>query len=95
MILQSSPLYTAQKIKFTIKDFFSKCDQIRSKLRIWSYLLRMSLMENLFFCAVLCIRGGPVYVSTFSCCTFLILKNIENKRKTENTTKETTLHSVP
>ena len=22
--------YTAQKIKFSIKDFFSKCDQIRS-----------------------------------------------------------------
>ena len=25
--------YTAQKMKFSIKDFFSKCDQIRSKLR--------------------------------------------------------------
>ena len=27
--------YTAQKIKFSIKDFFSKCNQIRSKLRIY------------------------------------------------------------
>ena len=26
--------YTAQKMKFSIKDFFSKCDQIRSFLRI-------------------------------------------------------------
>ena len=26
--------YTAQKMKFSIKDFFSKCDQIRSLLRI-------------------------------------------------------------
>ena len=26
-------------MKFSIKDFFSKCDQIRRKLRIWSYLL--------------------------------------------------------
>ena len=52
MILQSSPLYTAQKIKFTIKDFFSKCDQIRSKLRIWSHLLKEFLMENFIFCAV-------------------------------------------
>ena len=25
---------TAQKIKFSIKDFFSKCDQIRWKVRI-------------------------------------------------------------
>ena len=27
-----------KKMKFSIKDFFSKCDQIRRKLRIWSYL---------------------------------------------------------
>ena len=33
---------TAQKLKFSIKDFFSKCDQIRSFLRIWSHLLRKS-----------------------------------------------------
>ena len=43
---------TAQKIKFSIKDFFSKCDQIRRKLRIWSHLLEKSLMENFIFCAV-------------------------------------------
>ena len=43
---------TTQKMKFSIKDFFSKCDQIRRKLRIWSHLLKKSLMENLIFCAV-------------------------------------------
>ena len=31
---------TAQKIKFSIEDFFSKCDQIPRKLLIWSHLLR-------------------------------------------------------
>ena len=45
--------YTAQKMKFSIKDFFSICDQIRSFLRIWSHLLKNSLMENFVFCAVL------------------------------------------
>ena len=40
------------KIKFSIKDFFSKRNQIRRKLRIWSHLLKKSLMENLVFCAV-------------------------------------------
>ena len=30
---------TEQKMKFSIKDFFSKCDQIHRKLRIWSHLL--------------------------------------------------------
>ena len=39
-------------MKFSIKDFFSKWDQIRSKLRIWSHLLQKSLMENFIFCAV-------------------------------------------
>ena len=43
---------TAQKMKFSIKDIFSKCDQIRRKLRIWLHLLKKSLMENFIFCAV-------------------------------------------
>ena len=41
-------------MKFSITDFFSKCDQIRRKLQIWSHLLNKSLMENLIFlCSVL------------------------------------------
>ena len=40
---------TAQKMKFSINNFFSKCGQILSFLRIWSHLLKKSLMENLFF----------------------------------------------
>ena len=44
---------TAQKMKFPTKDFFSKCDQIRSFLRIWSHLLKKALMENfIFLCSV-------------------------------------------
>ena len=45
-------------MKFSIKDFFSKCDQIRRKLRIRSHLLKKSLMENLIFCAV---KKHPCY----------------------------------
>ena len=41
-----------KKMKFSIKDFFSKCDQIRRILRIWLHLLKKSLMENFTFCAV-------------------------------------------
>ena len=47
---------TAQKMKFSIKDFFSKCDQIHRKLRICSHLLKKSLMENFIFCAVKAIK---------------------------------------
>ena len=39
-------------MKFSIKDFFSKCDQIRSFQQISSHLLKKSLMENFIFCAV-------------------------------------------
>ena len=38
-------------MKFSIKDFFSKRDQI-SFLRIWSHLLKKSVMENFTFCGV-------------------------------------------
>ena len=40
------------KMKFSIKDFFSKYDQIYRELWIWSHLITKSLMENFFFCAV-------------------------------------------
>ena len=47
---QNAP--TAQKMKFSIRDFFSKCDQIHRTLQIWSHLLKKSLMESFIFFAV-------------------------------------------
>ena len=38
-----------KKIKFSIKDFFSRFDQICSFLQIWSHLLKKSLMGNFTF----------------------------------------------
>ena len=49
---------TGQKMKSPIKDFFSKCDQIRRKLPIWSHLLKKSLMEDFIFCAVTLFTGA-------------------------------------
>ena len=46
-IKESDEADTAQKMKFSIKEFFSKCEQICKKLRIWSHLLKKSLMEDL------------------------------------------------
>ena len=43
---------TAQKMKFFVKDFSSKCDQIRSFLQILSQLQKKFLIENFIFCAV-------------------------------------------
>ena len=52
---QKSNIYTVQKMKFSIMDFLSKYDQIRSFPRIWSHLLKKSLVENIF-CAVLSMK---------------------------------------
>ena len=41
--------HIAQKMKYSINDFFSKLGQIRSFLVIWSHLLRKTLMENYIF----------------------------------------------
>ena len=48
-----SGIYAAQRMKFSVKDFFSKCGQNRRKLRICSYLLKKSLTENIIFCVVI------------------------------------------
>ena len=45
--------YCTQKMKFSIKDFFSKCDQICNFQRILSHLLKKSLMENFIFWVVI------------------------------------------
>ena len=37
-------------MKFSIKDFFNKCHQIGSFLRIWSHLLKKPLIDNFIFC---------------------------------------------
>ena len=41
-----------KKKKFSIKEFFSKYEQIHRTLQIWSHLLKKSLMENFIFHAV-------------------------------------------
>ena len=52
-ILTGSLKSNAQKMKLSIKDFFSKCDQMRNFLRIWSHLLKKSLIEILIFCELI------------------------------------------
>ena len=39
-------IYPAQKVRISIKEFFSKCDQFRRKLWILSDLLKKSLMKT-------------------------------------------------
>ena len=54
-----------KKLKFSIMDFFSKCDKIRSFLQICSHLLKKSLMKNFIFCA-------PLRILLVNCWTIAI-----------------------
>ena len=53
-------------MKFSIKDFFSKCDQNHGNLWIWSHLLKKSLMENFVFLQYMYFSNeyGYEYVTT-------------------------------
>ena len=42
-------LIVEQKIKFSIRDIFCKCNQIHRVLRIWSHLLKKSLIQKFVF----------------------------------------------
>ena len=54
-------------MKFSIKVFFSKCDQIRRKLRIWSHLLKKTLMENFISCGMMGANTSkPVFYATYT-----------------------------
>ena len=51
-------------MKFTLKDLFSKCGQIRRKRKIWPHSLRKSLMENFIFCAVYGVLDDKIFNKT-------------------------------
>ena len=52
-------------MKFSIKDFFSKCDQILRKLRIWTHLLKKFLMEKFVFCAMIFVQSVLINKMSF------------------------------
>ena len=50
-------------MKFSIKAFFSNCDQIRMKLRILSHILKKSLTENFIFYAMVLLCNTEICYS--------------------------------
>ena len=68
-------MHTAQNMKFSIMDFFIRCDQTHRKLQIWSHLLRKSFTENFIFCTV-AFETSPKYGHTdLEKCEFNLSKN--------------------
>ena len=43
---------TAEKIKFSVKDFFGKCELIHSLRQTCSHVLKKSLTNDFIFCSV-------------------------------------------
>ena len=70
-------------MKFLIKNVFSKFDQIHRKLRIWSHLLKKSLMENFIFYAVIfaCAMSSYFIKGLWNVSPFKISIIIEKKYK--------------
>ena len=69
---------TAQKTKFSIKDFFSKCDQICSFLRIWSHFLKTSLMKNfIFLCSAKYTISKRMNLKRKNSSIFVLIKSFE------------------
>ena len=50
-------------MKVSLKDFFSKCEQIYRQLRICSNLLMKSLAENFIFCTVSNSRPSVLFLA--------------------------------
>ena len=68
-------------MKISTKDFFSKCEQLRSFLQVWLNLLKKSLMKNFIFYAVLFIisqKHPGIYISKSSQCAAVDLKIFHN-----------------
>ena len=72
---------TAQKMKCSIKDFFSKCDQIPSLLWIWPHLLNKSVMKNFVHCSSMTRAWSVVVLSMFltlnrflRCCSAVLVE---------------------
>ena len=65
-------LIQAQKMNFSVKNFFSKCEHIRIKLRIYSHLLNKFLTENFIFCVV------NIIGFTTESCKFFFKRNCQS-----------------
>ena len=63
-------------MKFSIKKFSSRCDQIHKNLQIWSHLLEKILVENFISCEVNNSRIFNIKNAKFSGYCFYMNTNI-------------------
>ena len=77
-------------MKSSIKDFFSKWDQIRSFLQIWPQLPKKSLMENFTFCAASAIyfkfiqNIKDIIIAFTAAASFTLLQIFEIRKQEKN-----------
>ena len=56
-----------KKMKFSLKNFLSKCEQIRRKLWIYSHLLKKSFTESFIFLWTVSLGATEHVISTLIC----------------------------
>ena len=72
---------TAQKMQFSITDFFTKCEQIHSFLRIWSHLLQKFLIGNFhILCSVRHIYDHALFLPAGTFTSNFYEKKVEQKK---------------
>ena len=72
-------------MEFPITDTFSKFDQICSFLRIWSHLLKKSVLGNFMFCSVLVLFLIPFFLELKMYVSFLTSSINAPEKKNEQT----------
>ena len=65
-------------MKFSIKRFLSKCEQIGRKMQIWSHLLKKSVIKNFIFRAVQCTFRSSLEIAMSSSCSVTFEGSKEN-----------------
>ena len=88
--------FNVQKGKFSIKNFFSKCDQIRRKQRIWSHLLKKSYIEKRLFYTVMCLRYPicGLWKQDLTCNHLQIVDNKAKGRISKQVFQENKAHQI-
>ena len=70
---------TTQKMKFFIMDFFNKCNQSCWKLKVWSHLLKKSLIENFTLLYNVTTQKGVFRTLSSPCPAGIYLLNVNNR----------------
>lgn len=69
-------LITATKLKFSVTDFFSKCEQVCRKLDLFVFIKKKILNKKLFLCVQCVFNPGTRFANVWVLLTFIKKKYV-------------------